>query len=150
MKPVAQIWEQLWQWLAPITARLPWLRQFVSFGMVGVVGMGADAAVLWLMLDIVGLDAYSGRAVSYVAAATVTWVLNRAFTFKGQGSGSLLRQWATFVFANLSGFAANYGTYAVCITFIPFMQQHKLLALIPASLAGMCFNFAASKKLVFR
>ena len=130
--------------------RFPWLPQFIKFGCVGVVGMAADALVLWLMLDFAGLDPYSGRAVSYVCAATVTWALNRAFTFKGQGSGSLVRQWAKFVFANLSGFAANYGTYAFCITFVSLMHEHKLLALIPASLAGMVFNFVASKKLVFR
>lgn len=130
--------------------RFPWLRQFISFAFVGVAGLIADAAVLALMLHGVGADPYSGRVVSYIAAATVTWALNRAFTFKGQSSGSLLRQWAKFLLANLSGFAANYLTYALCINFVPLMQEYKLLALVPASIVGLVFNFTASKKLVFK
>lgn len=130
--------------------RFPWLRQFISFAFVGVAGLIADAAVLALMLHGVGADPYSGRVISYIAAATVTWALNRAFTFKGQSSGSLLRQWAKFLLANLSGFAANYLTYASCINFVPLMQEYKLLALVPASIVGLVFNFTASKKLVFK
>ncbi len=130
--------------------RFPWMRQFFSFACVGVAGLIADAAVLALMLHGVGTDPYSGRIVSYVAAASVTWALNRAFTFKGQSSGSLLRQWAKFLLANLSGFAANYLTYALCINFVPLMQEFKLLALVPASIVGLVFNFTASKKLVFK
>lgn len=144
------MWQRALALFAPWEQRFPWLRQFISFGCVGVIGLVADAAVLWLMLNGVGLDAYSGRIVSYLAAATVTWWFNRLFTFKGQGSGHLLRQWAKFVFANLSGFVANYTTYALCINFIPVMQDYKLLALVPASLVGLVFNFTASKRLVFR
>ncbi len=135
--------------LQPLLRRFPWLPQFFSFGCVGVAGLVADAGVLWLMLHL-GLDAYSGRVVSYLAAATVTWVLNRHFTFKGQGSGSLWRQWLKFLLANLSGFAANYATFALCINWVPLMQEYKLLALIPASIVGLVFNFTASKKLVFK
>lgn len=140
----------LQRWLAWAFTRFPWLRQFISFACVGVAGLIADAAVLALMLHGVGTDPYSGRIVSYIAAATVTWALNRTFTFKGQSSGSLLRQWAKFLLANLSGFAANYLTYALCINFVPLMQEFKLLALIPASIVGLVFNFTASKKLVFK
>lgn len=129
----------------------PWMRQFISFGCVGVAGLVADAAVLWLMLHGVGSDPYSGRLVSYIAAATVTWVLNRAFTFKDVPMrDGLFRQWGKFLLANLSGFAANYLTYVLCINFVPLMADYKLLALVPASLVGLVFNFTASKKLVFK
>lgn len=131
--------------------RFPWLRQFISFGCVGVAGLVVDAAVLWLMLYGVGSDPYSGRLVSYIAAATVTWVFNRAFTFKDVPMrDGLFRQWFKFLLANLSGFAANYLTYVLCINFVPLMADYKLLALVPASLVGLVFNFTASKKLVFK
>jgi putative flippase GtrA len=133
-----------------LLARLPWLGQFISFGCVGVVGLVADTAVLWLLLHFAGFDPYSAKAVSYLAAATVTWALNRHFTFKGQGSGGLLRQWGKFLLANLAGAAANYLTYVVCINTVAVMQDYNILANIPASLAGLAFNFIASKKLVFR
>lgn len=136
--------------LSPVLRRFLWLPQLFSFACVGVAGLAADAFTLWLLLDFAGLDPYTGRLLSYVAAATVTWALNRHFTFRGQGRGGLLRQWFTFLIANLSGFAANYATYALCITFVPYLQSHHLLALVPASIIGLLFNFTASKKLVFK
>jgi putative flippase GtrA len=128
----------------------PWLRQFISFGFVGVAGLVVDATVLWLMLHGFGLDRYTGRIPSYIAAATATWALNRRFTFQGMGEGSLFRQWLKFLFANLSGLAANFGTYTACVTFIPIAIDYPLLGLIPASIAGLAFNFIASKHLVFK
>lgn len=130
--------------------QFPWLRQLISFGFVGVAGLVVDATVLWLMLHGFSLDRYTGRIPSYIAAATVTWALNRRFTFQGMSEGSLFRQWLKFLFANLSGLAANFGTYTACVTFIPIAVQYPLLGLIPASIAGLAFNFIASKHLVFK
>ncbi|MEJ0063251.1 MAG: GtrA family protein [Alphaproteobacteria bacterium] len=130
--------------------RYPSLRQFFSFALVGVVGLIADAGVLSLMTRAVGLDPFSGRIVSFLAAVTVTWALNRHFTFRGLGKGSLIRQWTKFCLANLSGFAANFATYTACVAFIPLCHAIPELALIPASLVGLIFNYTASKHLVFR
>lgn len=135
--------------LTRLFTRFPALRQFISFACVGVAGLVVDAVVLHLMLTL-GLDRYSGRVPSYIAAATATWALNRHFTFRGQGNGSLFRQWVTFLFANLSGLIANFGTYTFCVTFVSVARDMPLLGLIPASVAGLVFNFAASKHLVFR
>ncbi len=129
--------------------RFPWLRELISFALVGVAGLIVDAAVLWWMLDL-GLDRYTGRVPSYLAAATVTWALNRHFTFRGQGSGSLFRQWTKFLVANLSGLVANFLTYTLCVTFVPIAVDYPLLGLIPASIVGLLFNFVASKHLVFK
>lgn len=131
-------------------ARLPWLWQFISFALVGVAGLAVDAAVLQLMTRGIGLDPYTGRVPSYIAAATATWALNRHFTFRGQAEDALFRQWVKFLCANLSGLAANFGTYAACVAFIPIAAATPPLALIPASIAGLIFNFTASKRLVFR
>ena len=146
--------EQLLKLLTALCARLPWLRQFISFAIVGVAGLIVDAAILWLMLHAFDLDRYTGRIPSYIAAATVTWALNRRFTFQStgedSGTGSLFRQWLKFLTANLSGLIANFGTYTVCVTFIPLAVEYPLLGLIPASIAGLAFNFLASKHLVFK
>ena len=146
--------EPLQKLLTALCARLPWLRQFISFAVVGVAGLIVDAAILWLMLTGFGLDRYTGRVPSYIAAATVTWALNRRFTFQSTGqdscTGSLFRQWLKFLTANLSGLVANFATYTACVTFVPIAIQYPLLGLIPASIAGLIFNFLASKHLVFK
>ena len=46
--------------------------EFIRFGIVGVVGLLVDIAVLYLCLDISGLGLYASRVVSYLAAATTT------------------------------------------------------------------------------
>ncbi|MBI1209548.1 MAG: GtrA family protein [Azospirillum sp.] len=122
--------------------------QFCKFGLVGVVGLGVDTAVLYAALGL-GLDPYSGRLVSFLAAATTTWVLNRTFTFQGHHQGRKREQWARFLGANAFGALVNYGVYAVLVATSATVAAEPFLGVAAGSLAGMGFNFAASKKLVF-
>lgn len=124
------------------------LVQFLRFGIVGTIGFLVDSVVLYGGLA-VGLGLYWGRAVSYLAAATTTWALNRAWTFRGQGDGPAWRQWAAFVVVNLVGFMCNYGTYAALVTSVAFAQQHPIIGVAAGSLAGMIGNFLLSRRFVF-
>ena len=128
------------------------LLQFLRFGVVGTVGFVVDTAVLYAGLAL-GLGLYGGRAVSYLAAATTTWALNRAWTFRGQGQGQgqapVMRQWALFVVINLVGFAFNYGTYAALIATVAFVAQYPVIGVAAGSLAGMMGNFLLSRRFVF-
>ena len=124
------------------------LLQFLRFGVVGTVGFLVDTAVLYAGLAL-GLGLYGGRAVSYLAAATTTWALNRAWTFRGQGQAPVIRQWALFVAINLVGFAFNYGTYAALIATVAFVAQYPVIGVAAGSLAGMLGNFLLSRRFVF-
>ena len=124
------------------------LLQFVRFGVVGTVGFVVDTAVLYAGLAL-GLGLYGGRAVSYLAAATTTWALNRAWTFRGQGQAPVMRQWALFVAINLVGFAFNYGTYAALVAGVAFVAQYPVIGVAAGSLAGMLGNFLLSRRFVF-
>lgn len=124
------------------------LLQFLRFGVVGTVGFVADTAVLYAGLAL-GLGLYGGRAVSYLAAATTTWALNRAWTFRGRGEGPMARQWALFVVLNLAGFAFNYGTYAALVATVALVAQHPVIGVAAGSLAGMLVNFLLSRRFVF-
>jgi len=124
------------------------LLQFLRFGVVGSIGFVVDTAVLYGGLAL-GLGLYAGRAVSYLAAATTTWALNRVWTFRGQGTASALQQWATFVLVCLIGFAFNYGTYALMVATMPLVAEHPVLGVAAGSLAGMIGNFLLSRRFVF-
>ena len=124
--------------------------QFGKFGLVGIVGLIIDTAVLYGLMDGLGLGPYSARLLSFLAAATTTWVLNRSFTFRGAHDGTLLRQWAKFLAANAFGGVINYLVFAALITGTTLVSDHRFLGVAAGSIAGMFFNFAASKKLVFR
>jgi putative flippase GtrA len=123
--------------------------QFLKFGVVGTIGFVVDTAVLYAGLAL-GLGLYGGRAISYLAAATTTWALNRAWTFRSAGSGPAWRQWAVFVAVNLIGFACNYGTYAALVWSLPLVAAHPVLGVAAGSLAGMVGNFVLSRRYVFR
>ena len=124
--------------------------QFGKFGMVGLVGLVVDMAVVGTCVRVFGLDAYISRVISYLFAATTTWGFNRIFTFRGVVHQGVLRQWAMFLAANAVGGVVNYGTYATLITSVEFFRDYPEAATAVGSVAGMLFNFAASKKYVFK
>jgi putative flippase GtrA len=129
--------------------RFQLLLEFLRFGVVGTIGFIVDTAVLYAGLAL-GLGLYGGRAVSYLAAATTTWALNRVWTFRGRGNGRVHQQWALFLLVNLIGFAMNYGTYAALIAFVPMVAAHPVLGVAAGAIAGMFGNFLLSRQLVFR
>ena len=133
--------------LGPTRARMA--VQFLQFGVVGTIGFVVDTAVLYAGLAL-GLGLYGGRGVSYLAAATTTWALNRAWTFRAAHQAPAARQWAVFVLVSLLGFACNYGTYAVLVASVPFVAAHPVLGVAAGSLAGMVGNFVLSRRYVFK
>ncbi|AWV23005.1 Hypothetical protein HVPorG_02224 [Roseomonas mucosa] len=124
------------------------LRQMWRFGVVGGIGFVVDSAVLMAAIAL-GAGPYGGRVLSYLAAATTTWALNRAWTFRGRGAGPAHRQWARFLLVNLVGFALNYGTYALLLSNMPLVAAHPVLGVAAGALAGMGGNFALSRRFVF-
>lgn len=126
------------------------LRQALRFAAVGVLGFLVDAGVLMAGRSLLGLDLYSSRALSYVAAVTSTWALNRAFTFKEYASSSKLVEWARFFAANTVGGAVNLGVYAALVNFVPLVREFPVLGVAAGSLSGLGVNFTLSRIYVFR
>lgn len=123
-------------------------KPFTRFALVGIVGFGVDASVLAVCLG-VGFDVFSGRLVSYLAAATTTWQLNRHFTFTDSAREAAAVQWTKFLAVNTLGGAVNYGVYAGLVTWLAPVAAHPTLGVAAGSLAGLVLNFAASRRFVF-
>lgn len=135
-------------------ARQRVVGEFLRFGVVGVVGFLVDVAVLKAGLAL-GLGPWFGRVVSYVAAASATFALNRVWTFRDRHAGiegsanRVGRQWVVFLVVNLVGFAFNFGTYAALLATSPLVARHPELGVVAGSLAGMTGNFLLSRRFVF-
>ncbi len=130
-------------------ARQAIAAEFLRFGCVGLAGFCVDTAIVYSLRHAIGL--YAAGMVSFVFAATVTWGLNRAWTFRGRGAGGKRHhQWARFMAANLAGFVLNRGTYAALIALSALARAHPVLAIIAGTGAGMFVNFGASRRFVFR
>jgi putative flippase GtrA len=126
------------------------IEQFLRFGVVGTVGFVVDSAVLLGMMAL-GAGPYGGRVVSYLVAASTTFALNRAWTFRSaRRDAPVAAQWGRFVLLNLAGFAANYGTYAALVAGMPLVAANPVLGVAAGSLAGMFINFGLSRRFVFQ
>ena len=132
-----------------VTNRRPPARQFLLFAAVGAAGFIVDAVVLYTAMMACGLGPYVGRVVSYLAAATFTWSVNRRYTFADQASEFLLREWARFLAANAVGGLVNYATYAALLLTFPTAVRWPILGVAAGSIAGLVVNFALSRRLVF-
>ena len=124
------------------------IRQFTRFSAIGVVGFVVDVLVLLLLVTLAGVDPYSSRAISFLAAATTTWWCNRHFTFAAANE-SALAQWGRFLAANGAGGAVNYGCYAALIAAFAIMHAHPAIAAAIGALAGLVVNFTLSRRFVF-
>ena len=134
----------------PAMARL--VGEVLRFGVVGVAGFVVDAAVLTAGIAF-GTGPWIGRLLSYLAAASTTFALNRAWTFRAApkpvGRAAAARQWAAFLLVNLVGFACNYGTYAALIAGVPLVAAQPVLGVAAGSLAGLLGNFLLARRFVF-
>src|SRR5450755_3954216 len=129
-------------------AQVQLAAQFLRFALVGIVGFVTDASVLRLVVGAFGFNLYLGRVVSFLVAATVTWVLNRVFTFKHTGARAA--QWLRFVCVNGLGGAANFGTYALLVGTLVTAREHPTIAVACGSVVGMGINFTLMRRVVFR
>lgn len=125
-------------------------RQFLRFSVVGGAGFLVDVGVLYLLRR-AGLDLYSARVCSFVAAASFTWLGNRMFTFAAApGSrGRLTAEWFLYLGAMTAGGLVNYGTYALLITFLGAFHDHPWLAVAAGTGAGLLINFVFARRILY-
>ncbi len=126
------------------------VSRLARFSAVGAAGFVVDLAVLYAAAPLAGW--YGGRVVSFVAAATATWWLNRRFTYAHvpQPHGtSTLGQYLRYLVSMLGGAAVNYSVYAATLHFV--LSPHApALGVALGSIAGLAVNFLSAQFLVFR
>jgi len=129
-----------------LISRIP--LSFWRFALVGIGGLFVDLAVLYAGLWGLGLSWFSAKVISFFAAATFTWWMNRQYTF-GKSNKSLLVEWASFLATNAFGGFVNLSVYTVVVTqFHPYVWL-PAVATAMGSLGGLFFNYLSSKHLVF-
>ncbi len=123
-------------------------REFLSFAVVGVAGFVVDVAVLYLAAPLMGW--YGARALSFLAAATATWALNRRYTFSARSSNdSVLREYLGYLVTMLGGAVVNYGAYVLVLHWVTGAWA-PAVGVALGSCAGLVVNFLSARYLVFR
>lgn len=124
--------------------------QFGRFCAVGSVGFLVDAALLQGLISIMGTGPYLARIFSFLGASTLTWALNRGYTFHGRPAKntSVQAEWLRYTGLMVLGAAVNYATYVCCLITYPLAAQFPVLGVAAGSLAGLVLNFATSRRLL--
>lgn len=125
------------------------VRRILLFGTVGTVGFLVDSAVLYAVMSFAGL--YLGRALSFLCAVAVTWVLNRCCTFSDrQSSFTAGRELLAYLSLMLFGGLVNYSVYAWLLDASDFVRLEPVVGVAAGSLAGMGVNLLSARFLLFR
>ncbi len=127
--------------------------RFLRFAVVGAAGFLVNEAALFVALKLLHLGAYAGGVFAFFVAVTFTWWGNRMLTFRenaARGTRDMAAEWLKFVAANGLGFAVNYAIYATLVTFARAPLNSPYVALGCGTIVGLIFNFAMSKRFVFR
>ncbi|NDY96807.1 GtrA family protein [Wenzhouxiangella limi] len=130
---------------------------FFRFACVGSTIALIDAGLLYLLKDLPGLNVYLARVVSYAAAMSTGYVLNRYFTFHHIERGrALLDELLRFFSVHALGGVLNFGVFSLIVfageqaELTPFWEAvMPLVGVWVGGVVGMSFNFLFSRKLVF-
>ncbi|MBU9126043.1 GtrA family protein [Burkholderia multivorans] len=122
------------------------MKQFMRFFVVGILGFLVNAGVVGIVSRFAG--PLVAQVFAFPAAVTVTWWLNRRYTF-GASRYAAHHEWMRYVLANALGWAANNGMYFYLVLHFSLAYRHPTLAVAAGSIAGMLLNFTGAKFLVF-
>lgn len=122
------------------------MRKLIFFAIAGGIGFVVDVAVLHLSLRYTPLGPYFGRALAIAAAMSVTWYINRRYTFDASGR-SLAAEGARYGSVGLTSAGINYGTYSALLLAIPMVSPY--VALVLASATATAFSYLGYSRFVF-
>ncbi|VTU18912.1 GtrA-like protein [Variovorax sp. PBS-H4] len=123
-------------------------REFLLFAVAGAIGFGVDVCVLYLAAPLLGW--YMARVLSFVAAATATWALNRRYAFGARPSeASLAREYLGYLLTMVGGAVLNYSVYVLVLHAFSGVWV-PALGVALGSCAGLALNFLGARQLVFK
>jgi putative flippase GtrA len=119
----------------------------LKFAAVGTLGYLADVSILLAGVRGLHLAPVPARIFSFICAASLTYHLNRRFTF-GRSTGSLGR-WLTYLAATASGAVINILIYRAWLLHAGTDSLDLVVGSALGSVAALFFNYFASAALAF-
>lgn len=121
------------------------LRQFITFSGVGVIAAVVHYGVLIALVEIGGMTPVVATLLGFLAAASVSYLLNRRFTFRSARPHRAAAP--RFLAVASGGFVLNG---AVMWLLNEHWGLHYLLAQAAATLLVLFWNFSANRWWTFR
>lgn len=117
--------------------------------MVGTIGFVVDSTVLLLLTHYLSIAPLPARVCSFVIAATITWRLNRNYTFESLAK-SAWREWIKYLLATAFGGACNVAMFKAWVLLTNETAANLVIGVAVGSIAAMVLNFFIAKKLIFK
>ena len=125
--------------------RFSLVSQLIQFAIVGALGVLVNLLVLTVALEL-SVPRELAVLLAIVVSMVSNFFLNRNFSFSYARTGSAWRQFTNFVTACSFGAVVNYVVTLVSMQWIQVPQVAAIVGVV----AGMGFNFLASRYWVFR
>lgn len=131
------------------TTSQPLPGRLSRFTLVGGVGFMIDAGILTLLVNVLGFGHYGGRAISFTAAVTATWLANRYWVFRTDASLDRRKEYTRYLAVQIAGAAINLCVYVLAIESLPHLARIPVVPLAIGATVALLFNYSASGRFVF-
>jgi putative flippase GtrA len=125
-------------------------REGFAFLVVGTLGFVAHAALLTALVRGAGIAPYPAWFPAFAAAVTLTYLLNRGWTFRHRAGADRGREFTRYGLLQCLGAAINNAVYGFLLWLHPLFAAEPVLALAGGSVAAMLFNYVSARQLAFR
>lgn len=125
----------------------PFLRRFLTFGMVSAVGTVIDLIIVLTLIKFFGIPEWQALALSMLVSATVVYIGHELVTFDDAGTTSLRkRRWLSFA---ITAFAI-YGFRVMVFGLLVSLGMPRMPALLVALVSSIIVNFTISRFAIFK
>lgn len=121
-------------------------NSLLRFLFVGGLGLCTDACTLYALRGVIGL--IPAKIISYLIAYSVTWILNRIFTFHSNNPRRVQEWFKYTILYSLTG-VLHVMLFALLVKNNSYLHNYPIIALLITAALMSVINFAMSKKVVF-
>ncbi|EKD58557.1 MAG: glycosyl transferase family 2 [uncultured bacterium] len=150
----------------PISKLKTIVEQFAKFFLVGIMNTGVDLIILNILIVISGIAVGAGysaqKAISFLAAVTFSYFINKHWTFQDKSKESEGKKMSQFFAVSFVGMIINVTTATIVVNYFqtPINNMLNLPLLTPqlwGNLGALCgtavglgWNFVGYKLWVFK
>ncbi len=130
----------------PFIAERPMVKQFMKFGIVGVINTLIDFTLYSILYSIFHVYYLYANIGSFSIAVTNSYILNRRWTFRSDNP-AWRSEAAKFLIINLIGLALSE---ALLYVVVEHLHVHKMLGKIFVIMVVMIWNYFGTRFWAFR